>query len=304
MEEKIVFAVDIGGSKLLCGFVNDKGKIIDTEKMGLSPKLSIDELETFILKSYEDLCRRNPEITPVSCGMTIPGVADASKGLWVYACFSGIKNYPVSKRMEKKLGLSVTIENDANANAWGERVFGACKDCDDFLWVTVSNGVGGGLVLNGKLYRGYNNGAGEFGHLIVEKDGPLCPCGHAGCMEAVAAGPAISKRFELICGKKCSAAEISMLCREGDKDATEVIRQTAEYIGRGLGKVASLLNLKKYVLGGGVMQSLDIMIDDIYSAFSKEAFAQPNTDAVIVKTMLGYEAGLLSAAALALCPPK
>lgn len=301
--DKVVFAVDIGGSKLLCGFVTAQGDIIDTEKIPLSHGLNVDGLEKSIAHCYVALCKRNPTIQPAACGMTIPGVADPKTGMWVYACFSGIADYPVVSRMQTRLGMSVTIENDANANAWGERVFGNCRDCDNFMWVTVSNGVGGGLVLNGKLYQGFAQGAGEIGHLIVARDGLLCPCGHRGCMEAMTAGPAISKRYELRTGKKCSAAEIAALCRTGHADATAIIKETAEYIGRGLGKTASLLNLQKYVLGGGVMQSFDLMRNDIELAFREEAFTRPNQTVSIVQTALGYEAGLLGAAALAVCPP-
>lgn len=301
--EKVAFAVDIGGSKLLCGFVDERGAIIDTEKTPLSPDINAQRLEQEMIKSYAALCDRNPHVRPFACGMTIPGVAEPQTGRWVYACFSGIRDYPIAANMREQLKMPVTIENDANANAWGERVFGNCRDCDDFLWVTVSNGIGAGLVLGGRLYRGFAQGAGEFGHLIIERNGLLCPCGHRGCMEAMAAGPAIAKRYELRTGKSCSAAEISRLCREGNENAKIILRETAEYIGRGLGKVASLLNLKQYVLGGGVMQSFDLMIKDIERAFREEAFALPNQDASIVKTALGYEAGLLSAAALAVCPP-
>jgi len=180
-----------------------------------------------------------------------------------------------------------------------EKRYGGCRDCNDYLWVTVSNGVGCGLVLNGNIYRGTFGGAGEFGHIVVEKNGPLCPCGHKGCIEAVAAGPAIARRYKSITGKSCSAAEIADLARNGDLDALAVMCQTGEYIGRGLGKAASLLNLERYVLGGGVMQSFDLMESDIRRGFEEEAFEAPNQEAKIVMTSLQYEAGLLGAATVA-----
>ena len=293
-----VFACDIGGSKLLCGLVTKEGQVLDSEKIALTTNITIEGLEQNIEEIYQKLCARNPEVKVISCGMTIPGLADSKTGMWVYACFSGISDYPVAASMEKKLGLPVTIANDVNACAWAEKVYGACKDCDDFLWVTVSNGVGGGLVLSGKLYEGAFGGAGEFGHVVVESDGLTCPCGHKGCMEAMAAGPAIAKRYEMLSGKRLSAAEIATLAREGNEEALGVFQKTGEYIGRGLGKAASLLNLQKYVLGGGVMQSFDLMEDEIKKAFDKDAFERPNANAQITKTALQYEAGLLGAAAI------
>ncbi len=295
-----VFACDIGGSKLLCGLVDPEGVVIDKEKVTLSPDTTTEIIEDHILCLYDTLCKRNPECQAISCGMTIPGLADAEKGIWVYACFSGIADYPIVKRMQEKLNMPISIENDVNACAYAEKIYGACKDCDDYLWVTVSNGVGGGLVLNGEVYPGAFGGAGEFGHIVVDDGDMICPCGHRGCMEAVAAGPAISKRYEISTGKKLSAAEIFSLARAGETNASEIVRKTAEYIGKGLGKAASLLNLKRYVLGGGVMQSFDIMEQDIRRAFETEAFARPNQKAEIIPTALKYEAGLMGAAAVGL----
>lgn len=293
-----IYACDIGGSKMLCGIVTDKGEIIDTEKTALPPDITTDKIEELLLGFYNTLKERNPEYDLTRCGMTIPGVADMHSGIWVYACFSGISDYPIAERMGKKLGIPVTIANDVNACAWAEKIFGACADCDNYLWVTVSNGVGGGLVLDGKIYEGAFGGSGEFGHIVIDPNGLECPCGHIGCMEGMAAGPAISKRYELLCGNKISAKEISDLARQGDPLALEVINKTAEYIGRALGKAACLLNLEKYVLGGGVMQSFDLMEQEINRAFRLEAFERPNKNAKIIKTALHYEAGLLGAAAI------
>ena len=298
MNDKTIFACDIGGSKLLCGFVNCEGKILDTEGTALSPDVTTDEIEEYIMSFYKLLGQRNPTAQVYTCGMTIPGLADADKGIWVYACFSGTSDYPIAQRMSAKLGMPVYIENDVNACALAEKVYGACKDCDDYLWVTVSNGVGGGLVIGGWVYGGAFGGAGEIGHVIVEEDGPICPCGHYGCMEAVAAGPGIARRYQALTGKYLSAKDISVLARNGDKRACEIMSKTGEYIGKALGKAASLLNLRRYVLGGGVMQSFDIMEKDIIAAFEREAFASPNKNVEIIVTALKYEVGLMGAAAI------
>ena len=299
MKKQVVFACDIGGSKLLCGFVAEDGGIIDTEKVLLPSDITVEIIEDYLQNIYAILCQRNSECQPIVCGMTIPGLADAENGIWQYACFSGISDYPIAAYMEKILHLPIFIENDVNACALAEKRYGGCYDCDDFLWVTVSNGVGGGLILNGNIYCGAFGGAGEVGHIVVEENGPICPCGHRGCMEAVAAGPAIAERYKIRTGKILSAAEISSLARNGDHEALDVMRKTGEYIGKGLGKAASLLNLKRYVLGGGVMQSFDLMESDIRRGFAKEAFDSPNKDAEIVPTSLKYEAGLLVAATVA-----
>lgn len=299
MKKQVVFACDIGGSKLLCGFVDRDGNIIDTEKILLPPDITTEIIEAHLRNMYTVLNQRNPECLPISCGMTIPGLADSENGVWQYACFSGISDYPIASRMRDILHLPIFIENDVNACALAEKRYGGCCDCKDYLWVTVSNGVGGGLILNGNIYRGAFGGAGEIGHIVVEKNGHPCPCGHKGCLEAVAAGPAIARRYKVMTGKSLSAAEIADLARNGDQNALSVMHKTGEYIGRGLGKAASLLNLERYVLGGGVMQSFDLMESDIWRGFEEEAFGEPNSEAKIVTTSLQYEAGLLGAATVA-----
>lgn len=296
--ENIIFACDIGGSKLLCGFVSADGRIFDTEKSPLTADETADSIEVKIMKLYQDLSKRTG-VKPCACGMTIPGLADPQTGMWVYACFSGIAGYPIADRMKEKLGMHVYIENDVNACALAEKLYGACADCDDYLWVTVSNGVGGGLVIDGKIYSGAFGGAGEFGHIVVDENGLICPCGHVGCMEAMAAGPAISKRYAAMTGEMLPAKEIAQLAKRGDETALSVMKKTGEYIGKGLGKAASLLNLERYILGGGVMQAYDLMEADIKAAFAREAFERPNRKAKIVQTALKYEAGLLGAVAVA-----
>jgi len=303
-KRQAVYACDIGGSKLLCGLVSESGEILDTERCSLTAEITTEKLEEYLIGFHQRLAARNPEWEILRCGINIPGLADPANGMWVYACFSGIRDYPIARRMEEALGLPVSIENDINACAWAEKLYGACKDCSDYLWVTVSNGVGGGLVLNGKIYAGAFGGAGEFGHIVVEPEGLPCPCGHKGCMEASAAGPAISRRYQALTGKICSAAEIAVLARNGEEQAVSVYRKTGEYIGRGLAKAASLLNLEQYILGGGVMQSFDLMEAEIRRVFEAEAFAAPNKNAMIRTTALRYEAGLLGAAAIAWCPPN
>ena len=301
MDNRSIFAVDIGGSKLLAGVVESNGEAHDLVRKELPPDITTDALEQMILGIWDHIKTSNHPL-PSACGITIPGVADVTSGTWVYACFSGISNYPIVSRLESRLGIPVYIENDANACAWAEKVFGLCQDCDDYMWITVSNGVGGGLVLNGKLYRGFCEGAGEFGHLIIEPDGRLCPCGHVGCMEAMAAGPGIAFRYEKLTGSAATAMEIAQRARNGEATALQVMQDTGTYIGRGLGKAACLINVKRYVLGGGVMQSFDLMEEAIRTAFFQEAFARPNREAEIVQTGLGYEAALLGAAAIAFRP--
>lgn len=303
-----VLAFDIGGSKLLAGLVTQDGQILDSEWRELAAGMDIHALEDMLVGDAETLRSRNRHVSIQAAGVNIPGLADAKQGMWVCAVFSGINNYPIARRLSERLGMPVFIENDVNACAWAEKIYGCCQQVSDFLWVTVSNGCGGGLILDGRLYRGAFNGASEIGHIIVERGAEAlpCPCGHVGCLESMAAGPAIARRYatqkRIADSGAPDASEIAALARQGDEVAMQVMRKTGWYIGQALGACANMLNLRRYVLGGGVIQSYDLFAQDIQEAFCQSAFNVPNREADIVRTALGYEAGLMGAAAIAWYP--
>lgn len=308
MSSNAVLAFDIGGSKLLAGLVLRNGTIVDTERLDLSPHITADEMETILEQKGSLLLERCPDVTLDAIGVNIPGVASPENGMWMYAAFSGISNYPVVRMLSKQFNVPVYIENDVNACAWAEKIYGNRVDGADFLWITISNGVGGGLILNHKVYHGAFGGGGEVGHIVVENapDAYCCPCGHRGCLESMVAGQAIYRRYRDALGEKPSNAQctpdVIQLAKSGDETASRIIRESGAYIGRAIAACANLLNLQFYVLGGGIMQSFEVFRDSILSAFSENAFRVPNNRAQIVQTALGYEAGLLGAAAIAWYP--
>ncbi|MCL2665428.1 MAG: ROK family protein, partial [Defluviitaleaceae bacterium] len=188
-----VLALDIGGSKIAAGIVGRNGEINNYVKWQLPAKYDSGFIVDSIIENT-NLMRGNSSIA--AAGASIPAVTDAKNGIWVYAPFSGVSDFPIAAILSQKFGFPVYIENDVNACAMGEMVFGMCKDTTDFLWVTISNGIGGGLVLNGKVYGGQGGCAGEIGHVTVEENGGLiCGCKKPGCLEAEAAGFAIAKKF-------------------------------------------------------------------------------------------------------------
>ncbi len=171
--EKNILSIDIGGSKLMGGIIDFDGNILSKKKLLLDGPVTKDYLSENIENIIDDLLSSS-NINIECVGVAVPGPADTEKGTLVYAPYSGIRNYMIGKILRKKLKIPVFIENDANACAYAEMIYGVCRGVADFIWITVSNGVGGALVLNGEVYEGPYGGAGEIGHINVVKGGHRC----------------------------------------------------------------------------------------------------------------------------------
>jgi len=290
-----ILAIDIGGSKIAAGIVDGGGNVLFSVKENLPEGTNADSLLSVIKNKCDEIAGKiNFDFDKI--GVTIPGLADAKNGIWVYAPFSGIKNFPIAEKIKAIYKKRVYIENDVNACAVGEKYFGCCKDVDDFIWITVSNGIGGSVFADGKLYTGYNGNAGEFGHIKVRDDDEfLCGCGGYGCVEAVAAGPGIKKRY----GGTLSAEQIAAEARKGDITAIKVMYETGYYIGRALSAAINILNPEMAVFGGGVSQSFDLIEPGIKDALARYMFTAANRDVKIRQTALAYNAALIGAAAIA-----
>lgn len=295
---KHVLGIDIGGSKMLASIVDSDGNPAIVFRHEFSDKMNISTLtDAIITLAYKAMgaTKRKAE----AIGVTIPGVADAANGLWLYAPFSGVSNFPIAKLLSEEFHLPVYVDNDVNACALGEKIYGCCQDTDDFAWITISNGVGGAIFSGGSLLRGFRNGAGEIGHIVVEPEGNVCPCSHVGCLEAHASGRAIAACYEKLTGKQSNAKKIAQLARVGDETARKVYEQTGFYLGKAASYVANILNPEKIVFGGGVSMDFDLLENGIRDAIGKMAFASTNKDLKLCRTALSYNAALIGAATLA-----
>lgn len=183
-----ILSIDIGGSKLLVGVVDEMGKILFSEKHLFAIPTqqnvidAIFNLADRILSVFQVDFKRDEDICCI--GVSIPGLCDSENGLWAYSPFSGINTFPIASVLEQRYHKPVFIENDINLCAVGERRFGHGRNTDSFFWQNISTGCGGGLILNGRLYKGAFNSAAETGHIRVVDHGVLCPCGGEGCLEA------------------------------------------------------------------------------------------------------------------------
>lgn len=306
IQSEAVLSIDIGGSKLVAGLVSTDGQVLCKEKSGWT-KLDGDAVIQTIVDIAEHLLHRRADIRTAGIGVNIPGLADPEKGLWVEACFSGIRNVPIGEILSERFNIPAFIDNDVNNCALGEKLFGICRDCSDFIWLTVSNGCGGALFLDGKVYSGVQNTAGEFGHICVEENGGyMCGCGNTGCLEAQAAGPGIRRRYldngglQRIDNAEPDAKEIAELARKGDALAMDIFNKEGCYVGKALAAVINAINPQKAVIGGGISGAFDLFYPELLRTVKRMTYREASKHVTIEKTGLGYDAALIGAAALAL----
>lgn len=293
---KNCLAIDVGGSKILVGIVDETGVVLDFCRQDYPLPYSLDVAYNDIVRMATPLLKK---YKPLVCGVSLPGPVNSRTGVCPLAPFLGIRDWHASKELSDLLGLPVFAENDANACAVAEKTFGKAVNVNDFLWLTISNGVGGALYLNGKLYSGANFCAGELGHVRVQEDGSRCSCGKTGCLESVASGGAISAFYKAKTGVEKSAQEIGNLAQKGDKIAKSAYKRLAKGLGRAIAMTATLLDVNVCYLGGGVAQSLEVFKDDLIEEINDKLFVPIDKTVKIEYSGLGYYASLCGAGAVA-----
>jgi len=301
-----VLAIDIGGSKYMVGIVDEKGNIIESRRYKWE-ELTTETVIQSIIKSSRELIEEYKDIPLKAIGVTIPGLADPRRGIWVEASFSGIKGINIRDILQSEFRLPVYIDNDAQACALAEKIFGACKENKDFLYMTISNGIGGAVFVNDSLYYGGYGNAGEIGHCVVVENGFQCKCGNKGCLEVYAAGPAIVRNYIELGGDTSSkeitidAKYISELAHEGDMIAIKTFELVGEYVGKVIGTICNVLNPQKVIIGGGVSLSFSLFEQSLKETVEDYIYSSANKDLEIQPSLFGYNGGLLGAAAVAIC---
>lgn len=301
--EPCYLSFDVGGSKYIVGLVSRFGRVMEMRR-GVWRALTEECVLDTLLQAAKELLQTTGA-KPLACGVTIPGLADPQRGLWVEASFSGIRNFPICRCLTESLGLPAYCDNDGQAYALAEMVFGACRGVQDFVYMNVSNGIGGALVSGGRLLYGNNGNASEPGHCCVIPGGRLCKCGSRGCLEMHAAGPGISRNYQEAGGspgsdgKPATAEEIAGRARAGEALAQEIFQLEGQLLGRILAMEINLLNPRKVILGGGVALAYDLFGPSLEETVREQVYRGANPDYVIEPTSLGYLAGLYGGAAIA-----
>jgi glucokinase len=310
-DDALAVGVDVGGTKIAVFTVTAAGSVL-TRTQEPTPAEDPEAL----LKLIEQLVLQVLNDRVVAVGIGAAGLVDYRTGMLRYAPNLAWRELPLGDRVAQATGLPVTVDNDANAAAWGEFRFGAGREVSDMLLVTVGTGIGGGIVSGGRLYRGAHGFAAEIGHIIVEPGGPLCGCGNRGCWEQVASGRAIDRlgREAAVAHPDAAFAKhaggdpasvtgplVTQAAIDGDGVAIEVLEQVGRRLGEGIGGLVNTLDPQNVVVGGGAVVAGELLLGPARVAF-REAVEAPEhrPEVPIVPAELGNDAGGIGAATLAL----
>lgn len=308
----LTIGVDIGGTKILAGVVDAAGVVLDRVKV---PTPTDPEAVADAIGDAVRHLMRDREVEAVGLGAAGFIAADRATVLFS-ANVSAWENEPLRDRIQGLVGLPVVVENDANAAAWAEVRFGAGAGQDDVVCLTIGTGIGGAIVLDGRLVRGRHGIAGEPGHMRVVPDGLLCGCGNYGCWEQYASGNALT-RFarERAAGEPQSAEKllafgdgtpagirgphVTQAASMGDPIALAAFQDVGEWLGQGMADLAAILDPGAFVLGGGVSEAGDLLLAPALTAYHRVLTRGHRPAAEVVLATLGPEAGLVGAADLA-----
>jgi glucokinase len=308
-----VIGVDLGGTNLRTAIVASDGEVLDKHKEATK---AVDGWMKVVARLVDNI-KRQLEIGAqkgakvVAVGVGAPGVILVDKGIVVKSPnFPDWNNLPLKTELEKALSIPVFIENDANAAALGEKWRGAGRDIKSMIHLTLGTGVGGGIILDNKIWHGADGMAGEIGHMTLIPDGRQCTCGNTGCLEMYASARGIVQSFrEELERQKLSAAgdlkevtseKVYQAAREGDAVARRVMKDMGRMLGIGIASLINIFNPERVVIGGGVKDAWPLFIGATHEEIMKRAFQVPAERTEIVPSSLGDDAGMVGAAAVAL----
>jgi glucokinase len=312
----LTIGVDIGGTKVAAGLVDEQGGIVASARRD-TPSNDPAKIEMLIADVVREL-QASHDVDAVGIGAA--GFVDAARATVVFAPNLAWRDEPLKARLEDLLGLSVVLENDANAAAWGEFRFGAASEVDDMVLITLGTGVGGGIVSDGELLRGAHGMGAEVGHLRVVPDGHRCGCGNKGCWETYASGTALVREARaLVAGGSPHAGALADRCdgdptgltgqmvtevaRTGDPAATELLEDVGRWVGEGVASLAAVLDPALVVIGGGVSAAGALVLDPARSALSRHLTGRGHREiAPMTLASLGNDAGMIGVADLARRP--
>lgn len=313
--------IDLGGTNIAAGLVNEEYKIVAKKSVPTLAERGADAIAADIAKLSKDICAENGvdiKKDVAAIGIASPGVAVRATGKVAYANNLPFKDFPICKIVSDATGVAdVCVENDANAAAWGEAVAGAAKGTTHSVMITLGTGVGGGIIIDGKIFPGFNSAGAELGHTVIEYNGRPCSCGRRGCWEAYSSATAVinmtkeklaecektgreTLMTELVKKKgKVSGVTAFDAMRKGDAAGKEVVDMYIGYLACGLTNMVNIFQPQVISLGGGVSNEGQSLIDAILPLIRAEQYGgnfEPLTDIRIAK--LGNDAGIIGAAAL------
>jgi len=312
--DKPILTVDLGGTKIATALISDGYQIIGRQYAATVA----DEGPDAVVRRMLNVINATLASAEVDCpsfstvALASAGIIDVKEGIVTASpSLPGWHNIPLREMVERETGLECFLINDATAAVAAEHQLGVGKGLRNLLYVTVSTGIGGGIIVDGNLYSGTSGCAGEVGHMIIEANGPPCNCGNAGCLESLASGGAVAREarrriasgenslvLELAEGEpqNITAETVSAAAERGDSLSLEIISQTATYLGIGMANLVNIFNPEMIIIGGGLSKMGDMLFDPLRRTVAERAFPLPIGSVQIVPSQLGDDVSLLGAA--------
>jgi glucokinase len=296
MAAQRTIGIDVGGTKILAGVVERDGTVLRTERRD-TPVESTEAFLAGLAEVVDSL--RDDSVAAVGIG--IPSTIDQREGTSVFSVHVPLEGVPLRERGERYLGLPVAIDNDANAAAVAEWTIGAGRGTQHMVMLTLGTGIGGGLILGGRLYRGASGAAAELGHMVLEFDGPECRgfCTGRGHFEYFASGSAANEVADELFGPESDSRQLVAAARDGDERAVGALTQMGRKLGAGMASLVNIFDPEAIVIGGGFGDALDLLLQPAMETLRRDALP-PGRDRVrILAAELGEEAGMVGAGLIA-----
>lgn len=306
----MMLAVDIGGSKYRTAGLTATGELQQVTTHIFDGRRGFDEFYRQLVPALRQLMAEFGPNEVQGIGLALPGLTDVDRGLLIFAPYSGWRHIPFRDLLTKEFQLPVYVENDVKACAIAEKQFGNCQVRRNFIWVTLSNGIGAALFIEGRLYRGAQGFAGEVGHIVVAPRGPRCGCGQRGCLEAVASAAAIARqvrrrmpsepnfaRLFAASDNREIVSRVFTYARAGEVECVAILKRAAAYIGIALASAVNLFNPEAIIFGGGMALSFDWLKPHIFHALRTRTLPDLTAPLELEVTDLGEHAALIGAGA-------
>jgi glucokinase len=310
----LYIGVDLGGTKIASVITDNEGNILNSDLRETQAAEGTDKILQRIYDSIGTVAKDNLESVK-GIGVISPGPVNIRKGVIINAPNLQWNNIPIVKLIKDKFPLPCILENDANGAAYAEKKFGVGKQFNDLIYITVSTGIGGGIIVGGEIVHGRDDSAGEIGHLSVVDWGPLCGCGHRGCLETVSSGTAIARQaknliqdgvpsliLDLVNGElnQITSKTVAEAAEKGDLLARRILFRAFDYLGIAVANLVQIFNPEMIIIGGGVSKIGKPLFDQVWQVVREHTYPHTIQGLQIVPSSIGDNLGALGAAAVAI----
>jgi len=303
MDSPSVLGVDVGGTNIRLAIVDAQGQIGErsskqTDLSRLDGRDAAQHVLDTLSEAMLPMLEKHPQITAIGIGF--PGFFDNKTGRMIASPnIPGLRDFALADALNKRLQRTIYVQNDASLAALGEFHFGAVQGLNSLLHLTLGTGIGGGLILNGKMYGGDGGMAMEIGHMHIAPEGRICGCGNTGCLETYASATAVSERYFEQTGKQLSAREICLLAKQNDQQALTIVQEAGHYLGRAIAETVKLLDVRHVSISGGLSQAWPLLFPALSQALEKHLIPPLRGQIHVRHSILNDDVGILGAATFA-----